>query len=99
MRERSAARTAELQRVDELAAGILAGLRRRATPDPAVEAAADMRNRAFTLFTRGYDQVRRAVVFLRWNEGDADQLVPSLYAKHHRARKKRAATRAPEHAR
>jgi hypothetical protein len=97
VRDRSAARTAELQRADELAADILAGLRRRTVPDPAVEAAADTRNRAFTLFTRGYDQVRRGVVFLRWNEGDADQLVPSLYTKHHRAKEKKAATQTPEH--
>jgi hypothetical protein len=97
VRDRSAARTAEFHRADELAAGILAGLRLRTTPDPAVEAAADMRNRAFTLFTRGYDQVRRAVVFLRWDEGDADQLVPSLYTKHHRAKKRTAGNQTPNH--
>jgi len=47
-----------------------------------VRAAADARNRVFTLLTRRYDQVRRAVVFLRWDEGDADRIVPSLYKKH-----------------
>jgi hypothetical protein len=41
--------------------------------------AADRKLRAFTLFTTAYDQVRRAVSFLRWNEGDADSLAPSLY--------------------
>jgi hypothetical protein len=95
VRDRSAVRAVELQRADELAAGILAGLRRRTAPDPAVEAAADVRNRAFTLFTRRYDELRRAGVFLRWNEGDADQLVPSLYTKHHRSKKKNA-TETPE---
>ena len=38
------------------------------------------RTRAFVLFVRCYDEIRRAVSFLRWNEGDADTLVPSLYA-------------------
>jgi hypothetical protein len=26
-----------------------------------------------------YDQTRRAVAYLRWNEGDADAIAPSLY--------------------
>ncbi len=39
-----------------------------------------MRARAFTLFSRAYDQVRRAVNVLRWDEGDADSIAPSLYA-------------------
>jgi hypothetical protein len=42
-------------------------------------ATADMRARAFTLFTRAYDDARRAVIFLRWHEGDADSIAPSLH--------------------
>jgi hypothetical protein len=38
------------------------------------------RQRNFTLFLNAYDQVRRAVGFLRWNEDDADRIAPSLYA-------------------
>ncbi|MFS8069892.1 MAG: hypothetical protein ACMG6S_26300, partial [Byssovorax sp.] len=41
--------------------------------------AADRKLRAFTLFTNAYDQVRRGVMYLRWDEGDADSLAPSLY--------------------
>ncbi|WP_437293039.1 hypothetical protein [Sorangium sp. So ce426] len=26
-----------------------------------------------------YDQTRRAIAYLRWNEGDADTIAPSLY--------------------
>ena len=48
---------------------------------PAVVAAIALeRQRAFTLFLRAYDQVRRAVIYLRWNEGDADLIAPSLYS-------------------
>ena len=48
---------------------------------PAVVAAIALeRQRAFTLFLRAYDQVRRAVIYLRWNEGDADLVAPSLYS-------------------
>jgi len=38
------------------------------------------RQRAFTLFAQSYDQVRRCIQFMRWNEGDADDIAPSLYA-------------------
>ena len=39
-----------------------------------------MRQRAFTLFVKTYDEIRRIAVFLRWHEGDADEFAPSLYA-------------------
>lgn len=45
-----------------------------------VTQAADMRTRAFTLVVQRHDKVRRAVGFIRWEQGDADELVPSLYA-------------------
>ncbi len=54
------------------------GLRQEETASPA--AVADTRSRAFTLASRCYDQARRAVSFLRWNQGDADTIAPSLYA-------------------
>jgi len=38
------------------------------------------RNGAYTLFIKAYDQARRAVAFLRWEQGDADTIAPSLYA-------------------
>lgn len=38
------------------------------------------RHRAYTLLAGAYNEVRRAVVYLRWNEGDADTLAPSFYA-------------------
>jgi hypothetical protein len=83
VRDCSAAGDQELQRAEEIATGILGALHRRNAPDPGVRAALDVRNRAFTVFTRGYDQMRRA-----WKEKDADRVVPSLYAKGRRARKK-----------
>lgn len=41
---------------------------------------AKMRQRAFALFTRTYDDARRAVAYLRAEQGDADDIAPSLYA-------------------
>lgn len=41
---------------------------------------ADARQRTFTLLVRSYDQIRRALSYLRWNEGDVDRIAPSLWA-------------------
>ncbi|MCU0693646.1 MAG: hypothetical protein MUF54_19840 [Polyangiaceae bacterium] len=75
----------ELDRADKIAAHMLrlVGLREQA-PEIAAEAA-DERDRAFTLFMRNYDQVRRAVTYLRWDEDDADEIAPSLYAGRRRS--------------
>jgi hypothetical protein len=51
-----------------------------------VAMAAENRRRAFTLFIKAYDSARRVVHFLRWNEGDADDIAPSLHAKSARRR-------------
>ena len=75
-----ATQLAELDRADKVAMRILrvVGLRDQA---PAVVAApADNRARAFSIFIHAYDEVRRAVAYLRWSEGDADSIAPSLYA-------------------
>ena len=42
--------------------------------------ASDIRQRMFTLFSNSYEQVRRATIFPRWNEGDAEDIAPSLFA-------------------
>lgn len=49
-------------------------------PARAAEAHAD-RQRAFTLFDQAYEEGRRAVAFLRWNDGDAHELVPSIRSR------------------
>jgi hypothetical protein len=38
------------------------------------------RERSYTLFVRAYDEVRRAISFLRWKQGDVDEITPSLYS-------------------
>jgi hypothetical protein len=49
-------------------------------------AAADIRRRAFALMVRTYDETRRAASYLRWKEGDVDEILPSLYAARWRRR-------------
>lgn len=39
------------------------------------------RTRAFALLARAYDGCRRALAYLRWSEGDADTIAPSLFKK------------------
>lgn len=52
--------------------------------------AADMRVRIFTLLVRAYDEAVRGIAYLRWHHGDADQILPSLYSAHSRARRGRS---------
>jgi len=78
----------ELQRAQLIADALLAyvGVRDK-SPEARAEALA-MRGRAFTLLVNKYDIARRAVTFLRWNEGDADDIAPSLFAGKQRGKDK-----------
>ncbi len=40
----------------------------------------EQRQRNFTLFLNAYDEVRRAITFLRWKEDDLESVAPSLYS-------------------
>jgi hypothetical protein len=40
-----------------------------------------LRAQAYALFFRAYEETRRGVTFLRWYEGDARGIVPSLYPR------------------
>lgn len=55
-------------------------------PLPKSDDASDARQRAFSLLVSAYDEVRRAITFVRWAEDDADTYAPSLYAKSRRRR-------------
>lgn len=70
----------DLDRAERLANELAtaAGIRDQAAAGSSPSA--DVRRRAFTHLVRTYDQVRRAVTYLRWKEGDADSIVPSLWA-------------------
>lgn len=82
----------EIDRASQLATHIfrVVGMREQA-PARAAETA-DLRARAFTLLTDTYDAIRRGIIYLRWNEGDADEIAPSLFAGRSNGRKKPTAT-------
>ena len=70
----------ELTAASNLADRIVGALgEREQNPAKTVDAAL-VRQQAYTLWTRAYDEARRAVSYLRWHEGDADKIAPSLFA-------------------
>ncbi len=78
----------EVLQAQTMAQQILHALGAKEQAPAAVAEAAAKRARAFTLFRRAYSQVRRAITFLRWDEGDADVIAPSIYQARADKRKK-----------
>ncbi|WP_437681947.1 hypothetical protein [Sorangium sp. So ce131] len=77
---KTAATEEEVKRAGEIGPQLLAALGvREHGKGPGPTEAADKRARAFALLVHAYDQTRRAVAYLRWNEGDAETIAPSLY--------------------
>ena len=54
------------------------------TPSPAVQ----LRGRALALLVQTYGEVQRAVSYLRWHQGDADLIAPSLWKRAGAGRRK-----------
>lgn len=72
----------ELERASELAHQLLLATGQSEDPNaPGISELSKDRQRFFTLFNRAYNEVRRAVNYLRWNHDDADQFAPSLFAR------------------
>lgn len=77
---KTAVTSQELDHAAQLAGNIIVAVGVKAQ-SPAITSAITLtRQRAFTLFVRAYDELRRGITFLRWNEGDVDDIAPSLYA-------------------
>jgi hypothetical protein len=77
---KTAVQPAELDDAERLADQMLSAVGEREQGPNALATTTLDRQRAFTLFMRVYDQARRAITFLRWNEDDGDTIAPSLYA-------------------
>ncbi|AKV02155.1 hypothetical protein AKJ09_08818 [Labilithrix luteola] len=82
--DRIASKTAvtaeDLDKAEGLSEYLLRSTAQRAKKPDLLAAAAEDRQRAYTLVLRAYDEVRRGITYLRWHEGDADKIVPSLWA-------------------
>jgi hypothetical protein len=70
----------DLNRAEILADRILVAVGEREEGPASASQTAEIRQRAFTLFARTYEQARRAIGFVRFDEGDADDIAPSLFA-------------------
>jgi len=76
----TAVTTAELDQAESLASALATALGENEQGTSPVAPTAEQRARAYTYFVRTYDEVRRAMHFIRWDEGDADEIAPSLSA-------------------
>lgn len=79
MQGRSFVSCAQLEEAEQLAAKILNAVGRREQAPVVIAATADIRARAYTLAMNTYDQVNRAITYLRWGK-DAGELTPSLFS-------------------
>jgi hypothetical protein len=80
----------EVEHAAKLAIHLQRTVGERERREPAAASPADLRARSYTLFVRAYDDVRRAIIYLRWHEGDADSIAPSLFAGRGGSRRKGA---------
>ncbi len=71
----------EIAQAEKLADRLVkaAGEKEQLKPTTTVEH--DDRRRAYALLVNAYDEVRRAISFVRWKEDDVDEIAPSLYQK------------------
>jgi len=81
---------AELDEADAALDALITDLGLREQTPMTKEANAIERQQAYTLFVNAYDQIRRAISFLRWDQGDVDEIAPSLFG----GKRRRAATEA-----
>jgi hypothetical protein len=78
---RTALRAVDLDELEAAASALAAALAERSPESDETARASELRMRAFTRFVDAYDQARRAIAYIRWSHGDADRIVPSLFAR------------------
>jgi hypothetical protein len=85
---KSAIALEELDRARLLADQLLTvvGLREQGPASPS--ASAIHRQRAFTLLVQSYNEARRALGYLRWDEDDLEAIAPSLYGQQRPSRRR-----------
>jgi hypothetical protein len=79
---------AEIDRAALLSSSLIQGVGLREQGPSELSDLAEMRVRAYSLFVGTYQDVRRAVAYLRGSEGDVDSIIPSLHASRNRRTRK-----------
>ena len=69
----------ELDEAEAAVRALMIAVGKREQAPQVQTAAADLRQRCFTLFVRAYDELRRSISYLRWAQEDVDTIIPSLY--------------------
>jgi hypothetical protein len=77
---KSAIQTEELDEAERLFEHITRAYAERSQQPLHAAAAADDRARAYSLMVSAYDQARRAITYVRWEENDVDKFAPSLWS-------------------
>ena len=81
----------ELDRAETQAEATIDALAHRRQPLQDLAKLAKLRQRAFTVFHRAYQEVRRAIQYLCRGDATAEKLVPTLYPRRRRAAQAKAA--------
>lgn len=92
---RSATLPEELDRAELVANQLVELAARREARQQVDPSVAENRLRAVSLMVKAYDQVRRAIYFIRWDHGDAERIVPSVYTAKGPQKRKEATTDLP----
>ncbi len=71
----------EITRAQKVAERLVKASGEKEQIQPSTTKEHDDRRRAYTLLVNAYDEIRRAITFVRWNEEDVDEIAPSLYQK------------------
>jgi hypothetical protein len=78
---KTAIQPGELEQARFFADQLLTAVALREQGPATINASALTRQRAFTLLVQAYNQARRGMAYLRWDEGDLDRIAPSLYER------------------
>ena len=92
---RTAIQLGELDEAELIGKQLIDALGARARARAMLVQAQTQRQRNFSLFSRSYNQVRRAIGYLRWDSDDIEQICPSLYAGRGGSRRRRKETAGP----
>jgi hypothetical protein len=76
---RTGVQLSELDEAELLGRQLMDAVGAREQAGATVAQVQEQRQRSFTLFSRSYDQVRRAIGYLRWDD-EIEEICPSLYA-------------------
>ncbi len=77
---RTGVQQAELDHAAQLAQRLVTAVGLKEQQPVAANGVPLLRQQAFTLLVKAYDEVRRAISFLRWHEQDVESIAPSLWS-------------------